>query len=285
MIVCVTYGRKDQEYVVDLCDEILGEHALREHRFDWLLGDANRRGARARLPVDAFYPRHRLVLEYWEAQHDEPSPFFDKRDKLTVSGVHRGEQRARYDRRRKGEVPRHGLALVIVRARDLVCDRHGRLLRRAAHDRVALTHLLRQAPAPIATDELERLPAEYTHVSVTKNYANPVVRRVTLGAEEQGQVAGARPAALGCSQRVTAPDIAAGRIRFPAAAIRWFPSIAGRLEVDLRGRQITAKWNPRNGPGRPRSGVLSVGRAHLDPVVRPDEVLTVRAYSGRIFLA
>ena len=67
---------------------ILDEGALREHCFDWLLGDPNGRGARARLPVDAYYPRHRLVLEYWEAQHDEATPFFDKPDRLTVSGMH-----------------------------------------------------------------------------------------------------------------------------------------------------------------------------------------------------
>jgi hypothetical protein len=136
----VPYGRKDQEYVVDLCDGILGERALREHRFDWLLGDPNRRGVRARLPVDALYPQHRLVIEYWESQHDISSAFFDKRDRLTVSGVHRGEQRARYDRRRRDEVPRPGLTLVIIRAR-LVSDEHVVLVRRPIDPGIPLRHL------------------------------------------------------------------------------------------------------------------------------------------------
>src|SRR5204862_962662 len=41
----------------------LGERALREHRFDWLRGYANRRGFRSALPVDAYYPHYGLVIE------------------------------------------------------------------------------------------------------------------------------------------------------------------------------------------------------------------------------
>jgi hypothetical protein len=127
----------------------------------------------------------------WSAgQHDESSPFFDKPEKLTVSGVHRGEQRARYDRRRKEEVPRHGLTLVIVRARDLVCDRRGQLLRGVANDPTELTRLLHQSPAPTGTGQLERLPQQHTHVSVRKNYADPVVRRVSARADEQTSLPG-----------------------------------------------------------------------------------------------
>jgi hypothetical protein len=32
----------DEYYVLDLCDEALGERALRQHRFDWLRGDPGR---------------------------------------------------------------------------------------------------------------------------------------------------------------------------------------------------------------------------------------------------
>lgn len=88
-----------------------------------------------------------------------------------------------------------------------------------------------------------------------------------------------------CSQRVTASDIAAGRIRFPAAAKPWFPSTVTQVEIDLRGHWVTGRWNPLSGPDRSRSGVLTVGRAHLAPAVQPDETLTVRSHSGRIVLA
>ena len=53
-------GRRscDEEYVIDLCDEVLGEAARRQYRFDFLRGDAN-----TRLPVDAYYPSRKLVIE------------------------------------------------------------------------------------------------------------------------------------------------------------------------------------------------------------------------------
>lgn len=40
---------RDQDYAIDLCDEVLGERALREHRFQWLTGDPGKSGARATL--------------------------------------------------------------------------------------------------------------------------------------------------------------------------------------------------------------------------------------------
>jgi hypothetical protein len=46
----------------------------------------------------------------------------DKPDKLTVSGVHCGEQRRIYDERRRALVPAHGYALLIVRTAQLTVD-------------------------------------------------------------------------------------------------------------------------------------------------------------------
>ena len=137
-------SRKDSDaaYVLDLCDELLEEPASREHRFPWLLGDVGRDGRRRQLPVDAYYRRHRLVIEYRERQHDEPVRFFDKPDRITVSGVHRGAQRRRYDERRDYEIPAHGLRLLVVRPEDLDADRRGRLRRNQSHDREALAALL-----------------------------------------------------------------------------------------------------------------------------------------------
>jgi hypothetical protein len=80
----------DEAYVVDLCNRILGENASTQYGFDWLLGDPGKSGRRAKLPVDAYWPGHQLVVEYRELQHDQPMPHFDKPDRLTVSGVHRG---------------------------------------------------------------------------------------------------------------------------------------------------------------------------------------------------
>lgn len=133
-------AESDEAYVIDLCDEILSERALRQHRFPWLLGDPGRDGRRRTLPVDAYYPGQGIVVEYRERQHDEPVAFFDRRD--TVSGVARGEQRRRYDLRREAEIPRRSLRLVVVRPADLAADRRGRLLRDRVYDRAVLVRLL-----------------------------------------------------------------------------------------------------------------------------------------------
>jgi hypothetical protein len=125
----------DEHYVVDLCDEVLGQRGARQHRFPWLVGDSG-----TSLPVDAYYAHHQLVVEYRERQHTEAVPFFDRR--MTVSGVGRGEQRALYDRRREEEIPRHGLRLVVVMAAELDADRRGRLRRSREHDLAVLRRRL-----------------------------------------------------------------------------------------------------------------------------------------------
>jgi hypothetical protein len=131
----VAVGREtsDEAYVLDLCDEALGERGQRQARFEWLVGDPGKDGRRRQLPVDGYWPEHRLIVEYRERQHEEPVAHFDKPDRMTVSGVHRGLQRALYDRRREQAIPVHGLRLVVIRPADLAADRRGRLRRN--HDR------------------------------------------------------------------------------------------------------------------------------------------------------
>ncbi|WP_432129243.1 hypothetical protein [Streptomyces sp. bgisy082] len=137
-----TRDDSDEAYVVGLCSRILGESALAQHRFDWLLGDPGVGGRQVRLPVDAYWPGHGLVVEYRELQHDQPMAHFDKPDRLTVSGVHRGEQRALYDARRDAEIPAHGLRLIVIRPADLEADGRGRLRRNEEADLAVLRKLL-----------------------------------------------------------------------------------------------------------------------------------------------
>jgi hypothetical protein len=92
--------------------------------------------------VDAYWPGHQLVVEYRELQHDQPMPHFDKPDKLTVSGVHRGEQRALYDARRDTEIPARGLRLVVIRPADLNVDSRGRLRGNQEADLATLRRIL-----------------------------------------------------------------------------------------------------------------------------------------------
>jgi len=119
--------RQDQLYVTDLCDEILGVKASREHTFDWLRGDPYPKNPRGRaLPVDAYWETLGLVMEFNERQHSEPVPHFDKLDTVTVSGVPRGGpngQRRLYDLRRDSLIPTHGLRLVRIYASEFQLKR------------------------------------------------------------------------------------------------------------------------------------------------------------------
>jgi hypothetical protein len=130
----------DESYVIDLCDEALGSPALRQHRFDWLRGDAPPGKQGARLPVDAYYPDHQLVVEYRERQHTESIPFMDRR--MTLSGVDRGTQRVIYDQRRRDLLPLHGIELVELSYWDFAHDEHKRLLRRRDEDLVVVRQAL-----------------------------------------------------------------------------------------------------------------------------------------------
>jgi len=114
----------DEQYVLNLCDAVLGKTGLRQHRFDFLLGDSGRK-----LPVDSYYPNLNLVIEYKEQQHTKPNAHFDKPNKLTVSGVHRGEQRKIYDQRRLEVLPKHGIRVIEISYSDFEFDRKDRIVR------------------------------------------------------------------------------------------------------------------------------------------------------------
>lgn len=132
---------RDEVYVLNLCDAVLHSPSERQHRFAFLVGDTGRK-----LPVDAYYPRLGLVIEYHERQHSEAVPFFNRR--LTVSGVPRGLQRAIYDQRRRDVLPQHGIQLVELSFEEFA--RKGRRLKRCEVEdieviRLKLEHYIRQA--------------------------------------------------------------------------------------------------------------------------------------------
>ena len=132
----------DEAYVLALCDDILGLSGWRQHRFAFLRGDSrdDRRGWQ--LPVDAYYPELSLVIEYRERQHTEAVAFFDKPDRITVSGVDRQRQRELYDQRRRDVLPAHSIRLVELSYADLAHSPRGKLFRDRAGDLQALQELL-----------------------------------------------------------------------------------------------------------------------------------------------
>jgi hypothetical protein len=102
-------------YVIDLLAEILAEEPEREARYGWALGDVSKKtGRQAQLPFDAVWESRRLIVEVDEDQHRHPVQFWDKPDRLTVSGVHRGEQRRIYDLRKRAAAREQGYRVVEI---------------------------------------------------------------------------------------------------------------------------------------------------------------------------
>ncbi len=101
--------------------------------------DAGTRTKGMMLPFDAVWERRRLIIEIDERQHGEAVAFFDKPDRMTVSGVHRGEQRRLYDERKVRLAREQGYAVVRVPTSSLA--QRGRHL---AYDRASDKRVLRE---------------------------------------------------------------------------------------------------------------------------------------------
>ncbi|MFZ4799127.1 MAG: hypothetical protein ACOYMA_16620 [Bacteroidia bacterium] len=125
---------KDEEYVINLCDKVLGLSSSRQHTFDFLFGDKNEKGNSKKLPVDSYFKEVNLVVEYCERQHTEIVNFFDKPNKMTISGVHRGEQRKIYDERRRQVLQQNKIELIEISYLDFKHDKQKRILRNVEYD-------------------------------------------------------------------------------------------------------------------------------------------------------
>jgi diadenosine tetraphosphate (Ap4A) HIT family hydrolase len=134
----------DEKYILDLVAEVLAEPDYRwQHRFPTLLGDPGQDGKRRSLPVDGYFPRHKLIVEYWEKQHSAPVPIMDKA--MSISGISRGHQRRLYDERRDAWARANGLRLVILDYRGFETDLQGGLRRSPEGDRQVVAAALRAA--------------------------------------------------------------------------------------------------------------------------------------------
>jgi hypothetical protein len=132
----------DEHYIINLCDELLKIKGSRQHTFDFLRGDLGKTG-RKKLPVDVYYETLNLVIEFNEQQHTKAVKHFDKPDKLTVSGVHRGEQRKIYDKRKRDVLPKHSIKVIDLVYSDFLCDSKGKLIRDIAKDKEVLKNCIK----------------------------------------------------------------------------------------------------------------------------------------------
>lgn len=167
--------RQVQCYVTELLEAILGLAEI-EKRFDWCRGDTRRDGGRGRtLPFDAVWESRKLIVEIDEKQHGGAVAIFDKPGQLTVSGVHRGEQRRRYDERKAALAASHGYRLVRVNV-----SMFGRSARRLLHKDAGDADLVREF---LRNQGLTELPLESRTNGARVDSSIPTKRPSPLGAE------------------------------------------------------------------------------------------------------
>jgi len=137
-------SESDEKYILELVARVLAEPDYAwQHHFATLVGDPGQDGRSRPLPVDGYFPRHRLIVEYWEKQHSSPVAIMDEGE--SVSGISRGHQRRLYDARRQEWADANGLRLVILDYRGFDADEQGRLRRNPAQDEAIVAGALRAA--------------------------------------------------------------------------------------------------------------------------------------------
>jgi hypothetical protein len=135
--------RTDEQYVIDLCDSILGLRAVRHAKFEFLRGDPGENGRCRKLPVDAHYVELKIVIEFQEKQQFESVLIMDRRP--TCSGCDRGQQRKIYDQRRRDVLPRQGICLIELPYYIFPYDPNKRLRRISDADELVIRNQLRHA--------------------------------------------------------------------------------------------------------------------------------------------
>ena len=137
--------QRDELYVLDLCDRILG-FGVRQKTFEWLIGDPSlATGKSKKLPLDGYWEKYNLAIEFQEKQHFKPVPFWDQ--KKTASGMTRGEQRKIYDQRKVEKTVAQRIRLLHIR-QDAFPMAKGRIDRDPERDLGILYLILRDVLGP-----------------------------------------------------------------------------------------------------------------------------------------
>ena len=119
----------------------------------------------------AFYANHMLAVVNITSANNESVPHMDKR--MTVSGVRRGEQRRKYDARRREVLPAHGIRLVVLDYSLFACNSRKRLTRA---DRAADMAVIQKALAtePVAMETAAEV-ADWNGISSRPQWFDPAL--------------------------------------------------------------------------------------------------------------
>lgn len=126
----------DEFYLVNLCDELLGQEGSRKHMFDTLVGKLHKRGkGRTKLPLDAYYEDLKLVIEF--SRKDVDFDALDKKEQARMIQV------KHYDKLKKKAILKKDLRLMEINYASFECNETNKLIRNTEDDKVILKGLLK----------------------------------------------------------------------------------------------------------------------------------------------
>lgn len=134
----------DEFYILGLCDEILKQKGSRKHTFSFLLGDKHKKGkTRTMLPLAAYYKDANLVIEFLE-KNNKTKQQLEKLEVNTISGITRGEQIKRYNKRRREVLQKKDINLIEIDYSLFECNSEKNLSRENDKDIRLLKKILKQ---------------------------------------------------------------------------------------------------------------------------------------------
>lgn len=126
----------DENYLLDLCDELLDKKASRKHTFDTLVGNLHKRGkGRTKLPLDAYYQDLKLVIEFFQTEKDFEE--LDEKEQARITQI------KYYDKLKKEAVLNKKFRYMKINYAQFECNEDGKLIRNTENDIIVLKEILK----------------------------------------------------------------------------------------------------------------------------------------------
>lgn len=126
----------DENYLINLCDELLGKEASRKHTFDTLVGNLHKRGkGRTKLPLDAYYKDLKLVIEFFKQTSTVSE--LDEKEQARLAQI------KYYDELKKEAVLAKSMRYMKINFAQFECDENNKLIRNTANDKIVLKGILK----------------------------------------------------------------------------------------------------------------------------------------------
>lgn len=126
----------DENYLLDLCDELLAQKASRKHTFDTLVGNLHKRGkGRTKLPLDAYYKDLKLVIEFFQKERSFED--LDEKEQARVTQI------KYYDELKKEAVLNKKFRYMKINYAQFECNENDKLIRNTENDTIVLKDILK----------------------------------------------------------------------------------------------------------------------------------------------